>query len=369
VVDAAVVDAAKAAGIMTVPVNIAAGNASTKTVAQTDWSDKQFSQPGMKFTPRTPEELAALEAKLVENPEDFSARRDLLMAYFVSNRQARIKHVLWVIEHHPEFSAGGFSPYLSFVPSMDGAAYEQGKELWLKYVQQNPKNVTFLGNAADYLLVFDRGTAEDLLKRAQIIEPENPAWPKRLGELYQLGATGQQGTQSKAKALAEFADSEVKTLAQLEKGQPPGTVPAFDKLDDLAKTALAAGAIEKARSYATELLTEAQTRQGDWNYGNAIQHGNIVLGRIALREGKMDEAKEYLRQAGKTPGSPQLKSFGPNMSLAKDLLDKGETNAVLEYFQQCEKFWTMPGSKDKLETWAVLVKAGKTPDFGANLVY
>ena len=180
---------------------------------------------------------------------------------------------------------------------------------------------------------------------------------------------GIQATYNEAKARAEFADAEVKKLAQLEKGQPPGTVPTFYQLDDLAKTALAAGDIEKARRYAKELLTQALTRQGDWNYGNAIQHGNIVLGRIALREGKMDAAKEYLHQAGQTPGSPQLNSFGPNMSLAKDLLDKGETAAVLEYFQQCEKFWTMPESKATLGAWAALVKQGQTPDFGANLVY
>jgi hypothetical protein len=114
-------------------------------------------------------------------------------------------------------------------------------------------------------------------------------------------------------------------------------------------------------------LRQAQTRKGDWNYGNAIQHGNIVLGRIALRDGKMDEAKQYLLDAGKTPGSPQLNSFGPNMSLAKDFLDKGETLVVLEYFKQCRKFWKMGG--DKLDKWAALAKEGQMPDFGGNLAY
>ena len=35
-------------------------------------------------------------------------------------------------------------------------------------------------------------------------------------------------------------------------------------------------------------------------------------------------AAEYLLKAGATSGSPQLDSFGPNMSLAKDLLGKDQ---------------------------------------------
>jgi len=34
-------------------------------------------------------------------------------------------------------------------------------------------------------------------------------------------------------------------------------------------------------------------------------------------------------------------SFGPNVSLAKDLLEKGERDTVVEYFEACKKFWKM----------------------------
>jgi hypothetical protein len=62
-------------------------------------------------------------------------------------------------------------------------------------------------------------------------------------------------------------------------------------------------------------------KEANWNYGNAIQDGNFVLGRIAVHEYRITDAKEFLKQAGDTPGSPQLDSFGPNMSLAKDMLE------------------------------------------------
>ena len=64
----------------------------------------------------------------------------------------------------------------------------------------------------------------------------------------------------------------------------------------------------------------------------------------------------FLRASGATPGSPQLNSFGPNMSLASDLLQQGETEAVLAYFELCRVFWTMGGSR--LDAWTQDVLAG-----------
>lgn len=147
---------------------------------------------------------------------------------------------------------------------------------------------------------------------------------------------------------------------------PPQTARFYD-LSDLAKVAFASGKMDEAREYAEELLTLAPQHKGDWNYGNAIHHGNLILGRIALRDGRIDDAKNLLLEAGKSPGSPQMNSFGPNMSLAKDLLEKGEQEVVLEYFELCRKFWNM--GHDNLDGWAKDVKSGNTPKFGANLIY
>jgi len=72
-----------------------------------------------------------------------------------------------------------------------------------------------------------------------------------------------------------------------------------------------------------------------------------------------------LMAAMRLTGSPQLGSFGPNMRLAADLLERGEREAVLEYFRLCAGFWP----RDELKDWAALVEGGRTPDFGANLIY
>jgi tetratricopeptide (TPR) repeat protein len=141
----------------------------------------------------------------------------------------------------------------------------------------------------------------------------------------------------------------------------------FQALDNAAKDSFVVGKIEDARKYANELMTLAPKFKENWNYGNAIQDFNLVLGRIAMKEGHLDEAKHYLLEAGKSPGSPTMDSFGPNMSLAKDLLQKGEQKVVLEYMELCRKFW----SEDygDLNKWEKEIKAGKIPNFGANLVY
>jgi hypothetical protein len=156
-------------------------------------------------------------------------------------------------------------------------------------------------------------------------------------------------------------------VAAKELSAASSDVDRFYALDDAAKESFNVGKIEDANNYARELLKIAPNFQRNWNYGNAIQDGNLVLGRIAARNGQIEEAKNYLLEAGKSPGSPQMDSFGPNMSLAKDLLEKGERDTVLQYFELCRKFWD--DDFGKMDEWSQAVKAGKIPDFGANLVY
>jgi hypothetical protein len=137
-------------------------------------------------------------------------------------------------------------------------------------------------------------------------------------------------------------------------------------LPRMAKAAYAAGSYEKAARYAHEAL-EAATHGTFWWTGDAVHQGNIVLGRLALRNGDVESAKRYLLAAAKTPGSPNLETLGPNMALARDLFDHGETATVLEYLEDCGSLWT--GSRGKLKEWSALVRAGIRPDFGPNVGY
>jgi tetratricopeptide (TPR) repeat protein len=141
----------------------------------------------------------------------------------------------------------------------------------------------------------------------------------------------------------------------------------FYALGTAAKESFTLGNGEAAHKYANELLQILPQFSNNWNYGNAFQDANLVLGRLALKEGQVEKAKQFLLTADRAPGSPQLNTFGPNMSLAGDLLAKGERRVVIEYFALCSSFWKMDNGR--LAKWTQDVNAGRTPDFGANLSY
>ncbi len=135
-------------------------------------------------------------------------------------------------------------------------------------------------------------------------------------------------------------------------------------LGEAAKQSFVAGKIEDARKYAQELMELLPGFRQNSEYGNAVHDANLTLGRIALREGRTDDAKRHLIESVSTPGARQM-DYGPNMSLAKDLLEKGEREVVLDYFALCRRFWNY----GRVDEWSQQVKEGKVPDFGANLVY
>ena len=138
-------------------------------------------------------------------------------------------------------------------------------------------------------------------------------------------------------------------------------------LSQLITSAFEAGDVEQAKSWALATLNQGSNARTDLSLADSVHHAHIILGRIALLSGNLTEAREQLIEAGQTQGSPVLGSFGPNMLLAKELLQKGERDTVIQYFQECASFWKLRG--ERLNEWTATVKGGGMPNFGANLVY
>jgi hypothetical protein len=312
-------------------------------------------------------EAQALEKQLLADPNDLSARIKLLSYYstrqFQSKeaRGARQGHVLWIIEHAPENEIAG-TPYCSLIPALDDEVYERAVALWRKQLQSRPEDVAVLGNAARFFLLPNPEEAQTLLEKARALDPKNPKWAKQLGHLHALGSNNGSAKERRAsarQALLQYEDAYQLTSDEEIK---------LSLLPDIAKMAFASEYWDKAKGYAEELLRLASAHQASRGvYGNAVHHGNLILGRLALLAGDTAGAKSYLLAAGKTPGSPQLNSFGPNMALAQELLEVGESQVVLEYFALCAVFWK--SGQGELDMWTRAVKDGKKPDFGANLVY
>ena len=315
----------------------------------------------------TTDQAADLEARLGDDPQDMAARTRLLGFYGHQARRGGASsvaytslrsHVLWLIHNEPKSEAltAPPSPLLEFNRVLDPEKYVEGKRAFLAHLENEPNDLTLLRHTADFVSYRDRTLAIELGKRARSLDSSNPEWTIRLAfdhyNVYRAirQESGKPTIEAARQALAEFDR-------------------AFELLDETrsegywgiaAEVALVASEIAKAREYAELMLDD--DRRNSQHYGDNFHHGNITLGKIALAEGDVQGAASYLLHAGSTPGSPRLRNMGPDTALAKGLLENGERESVLQYLDQCARFWEM--GKDRLRKWATLVRAGAIPDFG-----
>jgi len=146
-----------------------------------------------------------------------------------------------------------------------------------------------------------------------------------------------------------------------------------------AKAALEAGENDKAKDYALKALRiadEVAARQAKRGWLKPRDYGavptvdfnaNFVLGRLAILQGDVRSAERYLLASGQTSGDAVLRTVGPNMSLALELLKRGDDKSretVKEFIQEIKRLWEKPDIFDK---WLLEVSAGGTPDFGSTL--
>ena len=311
-----------------------------------------------------PDEAEALEERLHRNPHDSTARMQLL-GYHSSKQwtdpASAERHgelVLWMIRNDPRNPVLGM-PYGHIEPHLRPQAYAQAKGAWLERIEYDPEDVVLLGHAAALVggpsEASDHDLAISLLERARAADPHNAEWHFKLGQIYSM-----QGTMGVAESEEAAA---AKALPYFERAYQIGGVPfGAIALISVMRAAFTAGEVDDARAYALEVLDSQDPLLGD---GDARHRANVTLGRVVLAEGDHEEAGRYLLAAGRAGGSPSLSTFGPNMRLAQELLERGQRDVVLEYFELCGAFW----KKDQLDEWADQVRAGEMPEFGANLVY
>jgi hypothetical protein len=108
---------------------------------------------------------------------------------------------------------------------------------------------------------------------------------------------------------------------------------------------MALAALEIGDLSLSKEISEDRLRSNTRNDGDVIHEANTILGRVALRQNDLELAKQYLLKSGKTPGSAVLKSFGPSFILARELLEKGQKDVVLDYLNLVAGFW---GNKEEM---------------------
>ena len=229
------------------------------------------------------------------------------------------------------------------------------------------------------LLAENRDKAEALIRAGQNQRPGAHLWVADIQTLFAADQFTGKSLQEKERVahfkhaleyLQESYDLTVQALNQAHNEPLQRLLPGLQI--DLAQAALEANETALAKRHATETLQKNIDDRND-DYGNVIHNANQILGRCALREGKLADAKAYLLKAGATPGSPQLNSFGPQFQLARELLEKGEKETVLQYLDLVSKFWASDDEESALgkqqskehaaliEGWKREIADGKIP--------
>ncbi|MBI4892681.1 MAG: hypothetical protein HY821_18800 [Acidobacteria bacterium] len=318
----------------------------------------------------TPDDALKLEESLTANPDDRGARTALISYYFRASAQSmspwqyrdvRRGHILWLVQHFPEDPLAG-SPESFIFAQVDPPGYAQLAAAWDQAVSAKDPSAASLANAGRFFSSSEPEKASGLLERSLAKDPKSLSVAMSLAHSYTFQA---QRTKDAAAAAALRNKAYRRLEAFIELDAQPGMRQPLVVV--IAKAAYDAGEYAKAEQYGAELLKLAAEQPNQWSTGNSIHQGNLVLGRVALHHGDVEKAKRFLLDAGKTPGSPQLNSFGPNMALARDLLAAKQPETVTQYLDLCGVFWKQ--DRGKLEAWKAEIRQDKIPDFGANLVF
>jgi beta-lactamase regulating signal transducer with metallopeptidase domain len=299
-----------------------------------------------------------LEQKVAQDPHDIIAR-SLLISYYgrrgLYDRSYYAKHnesMAWLTQNHPEAAI----LCLNRLAPAAGPSSSEIQDLWQKQLQQKPGNVAVLWNAGNYLMTLNIDTAIECFKKGRNLDPQSAdLWDSKLGMANQM----------------KIARSPKDTFKSLEAANAESAPITGGRLLTLGRAALAAGESEKAADYANKMLAAGQDNndKSDYPYnyekGDFIYYGHSILGMLAVQKGDLDEAERQLLASGDTPGSPTLKA-APNMSLVKELLDRGRKEAVLQFLRKCQKFWF---NKSQSDRWIQQIEQGQTPSFGLTVAW
>lgn len=260
-----------------------------------------------------------------------------------------LDHYLWFVSNVPHERIAQNVPF---------ELRQDGKEIdaaWRAQADQSPDDTVLLLTAGRLLNGSDPRLSLRYLEHAASLDPDNEDVAYWLGVLFETHAAelGLDKDTALQKAFAYYAAATAH--------------PRSTHLESVAESAISAGNLSMADSLAERIVAYGD-KGGFGSRDDAIHHGHLLLGRVALRRRDIESAKHHLLAAAAVTGSPGLDSFGPNMLLAKELLEIGEREVVLDYFARISQFWK-GGCDGSLDDWAAVIRRGEVPQFGANLSY
>ena len=335
-------------------------------------------------TPETPlsdAQAAELENKVQTTPGDTDSRLRLLRFYTnyaaddtPARQSSRLKHRLWFLQNRPEMEDADIYGYKIPFYSVGDAEYRAMRDEWLEQVETAETNSRVRLNAVSFFREKEPEIAEKLLVEGCRIDKENYEFPLRLSELIygkikDLDEDSSEYLRKKTRVLGRAFEAGETALALLknERSTERDAKRAM-LLQSLTKIAFELGKFDRAKALATELILDFGQDAASPNYANATHTGNIILGRIAVRENDAVKAKQYLLIAVRAPLRREKSFFSKiDLRLARELLEKGEKATVSEYLKLCEKLLNYSnlyaGKVRALKSWQAQINEGKMPSF------
>jgi hypothetical protein len=135
----------------------------------------------------SPVEAAQLESQLASRPQDVALRTRLISYYYQQMiAEPRTRHILWLIENHPEAEVFGIAPDVtSFEVAWHGlnsaADRDKARALWLRQLERFSSDTAVLANAAQALPVEE---SIRVVQRLRMLGPSNPIWTVSLASVY-----------------------------------------------------------------------------------------------------------------------------------------------------------------------------------------
>lgn len=291
-----------------------------------------------------PAEALLLEKQVSDGDTSFDSRLKLL-GYYSRNkfripacRAARIKHIAWMVTNYPSHFVSGM-PECEVFPGIDRwREFHNICKLWRQQANLHWSDPKVVGNAGASFLLNQKELAERYFKRAKELEPNNSRWSDRLSQVYEfMGPTYEHLALAERERSYSLSDS------------------IFDRLSALIKLpglAYEAGDYNRTVAYAADLLqlAEASKQEQGWQfqYPMAIEAANIALGRLALHNGDVKAAAQYLLQTLPEKRG-EFDGLNPDRQLAAELFAAGERKAVLEWIERCKQYLQIPDWKERVE--------------------
>jgi hypothetical protein len=316
-------------------------------------------------------ELAAFERRLAADPHDLAARAGAvgalaaLRASDPSHHDRRAsEHVAWCIEHVPEH------PLHGLFRGPVGADFETHallRSTWLDVLQREPEQASVLLHAAEFFEQQETARALELVGRALELAPDDADLLQRAAHMSWNAATRAQKRGVWTRVHPELAGEALAHAREAaRRWERAAALPLSEPLQahlrcHQAVAALACGAHAAARAHALAALHSSATLRDSWPYGNVIHEAHLVLGWLALEAGDVDGACVELLAAGRTPGSPQLNSFGPDLLLAKTLYERGARRRIVAYLEACALFWH--SDHGRLDALRTAIGSGEVPSW------